>query len=101
MAVLSVSKCDLFLVFDFIFVHYFLAGKRVLVFVKTKRMADFLAVWLSEQQMLTTSIHGDRLQCERDLAKWNFKSHHRRILVATAVAVCGVGKCKLTDHNYF
>ncbi|KAI8420007.1 hypothetical protein MSG28_008605 [Choristoneura fumiferana] len=65
-------------------------GKRVLVFVETKRNADFIAAVLSEQQMLTSSIHGDRMQRERELALQNFKSGHHCILVATAVAARGL-----------
>ncbi|XP_048483613.1 ATP-dependent RNA helicase vasa isoform X2 [Plutella xylostella] len=65
-------------------------GKRVLVFVETKRTADFIAAMLSEQQHLTSSIHGDRLQQEREEALHNFKSGKHCILVATAVAARGL-----------
>ncbi|CAG5055606.1 unnamed protein product [Parnassius apollo] len=65
-------------------------GKRVLVFVETKRNADFIAAMLSEQQMLTSSIHGDRMQKEREEALYNFKSGRHCILVATAVAARGL-----------
>ena len=41
---------------------------RTLVFVETKRNADFLATYLSEEGLPTTSIHGDRLQREREEA---------------------------------
>lgn len=67
-------------------------GKRILVFVETKRNADFIAAMLSEQQMLTSSIHGDRMQREREEALDNFKSGRHCILVATAVAARGLGK---------
>lgn len=66
-------------------------GKRILVFVETKRNADFIAAMLSEQQMLTSSIHGDRMQREREEALHNFKSGKHYILVATAVAARGLG----------
>ncbi|CAH0695932.1 unnamed protein product [Spodoptera exigua] len=65
-------------------------GKRILVFVETKRNADFIAAMLSEQQMLTSSIHGDRMQREREEALDNFKSGRHCILVATAVAARGL-----------
>ncbi|XP_050352420.1 ATP-dependent RNA helicase vasa [Nymphalis io] len=65
-------------------------GKRILVFVETKRNADFIAAMLSEQQMLTSSIHGDRMQREREEALHNFKSGRHCILVATAVAARGL-----------
>lgn len=60
--------------------------------METKRNADFIAAMLSEQQMLTTSIHGDRMQREREEALDNFKSGRHYILVATAVAARGLGK---------
>lgn len=66
--------------------------KRVLVFVETKRNADFIAAMLSEQQMMTSSIHGDRMQREREEALDNFKSGRHCILVATAVAARGLGE---------
>ncbi|XP_045501788.1 ATP-dependent RNA helicase vasa [Colias croceus] len=65
-------------------------GKRILVFVETKRTADFIASLMSEQQMLTSSIHGDRMQKEREEALYNFKSGRHCILVATAVAARGL-----------
>ncbi|CAG9795784.1 unnamed protein product [Diatraea saccharalis] len=65
-------------------------GKRILVFVETKRNADFIAAMLSEQQKLTSSIHGDRMQREREEALHNFKSGGHLILVATAVAARGL-----------
>ncbi|PZC77916.1 ATP-dependent RNA helicase vasa [Helicoverpa armigera] len=64
--------------------------KRILVFVETKRNADYIAAMLSEQQMLTSSIHGDRMQREREEALDNFKSGRHCILVATAVAARGL-----------
>ncbi|KAI8426594.1 hypothetical protein MSG28_005377 [Choristoneura fumiferana] len=66
-------------------------GKRVLVFAKTNRNADFIAVMLSEQRKLTTSIHGERLRRDKQLARKSFISGHHHILVATSAAVCGPG----------
>ncbi|KAK4885326.1 hypothetical protein RN001_001597 [Aquatica leii] len=63
---------------------------RTLVFVETKRNADFLATYLSENDFQTTSIHGDRLQREREQALADFKRGSRNILVATAVAARGL-----------
>lgn len=69
----------------------FLAGgDRTLVFVETKRNADFLASYLSENNVNSTSIHGDRLQRERETALRDFKSGRRNILVATGVAARGL-----------
>ena len=42
--------------------------ERTLVFVKTKRQADFLCLNLCEEGFPATSIHGDRLQSEREEA---------------------------------
>jgi probable ATP-dependent RNA helicase DDX4 len=63
---------------------------RTLVFVETKRNADFLASFLSQSGFPTTSIHGDRLQREREEALSDFKSGQAPILVATAVAARGL-----------
>merc|ERR1739845_299399 len=42
--------------------------ERTLIFVQTKKNADFLATYLSGEGLPTTSIHGDRLQREREEA---------------------------------
>lgn len=71
--------------------YIFTAGNdRTLVFVETKRNADFLASYLSENNINATSIHGDRLQRERELALRDFKVGRRNILVATGVAARGL-----------
>jgi len=64
--------------------------ERTLVFVKTKRNADFLATFLSEEGHPTTSIHGDRLQSEREMALSDFRRGKMPILVATSVAARGL-----------
>lgn len=63
-----------------------------IVFVETKRNADFLASYLSESKHPTTSIHGDRLQRQREEALSDFKSGRMKILIATSVAARGLGK---------
>lgn len=60
------------------------------MFVETKRNADFLATLLSESDISTTSIHGDRLQREREQALYDFKKGICNILVATGVAARGL-----------
>lgn len=65
--------------------------KGTMVFVEQKRNADFIAVFLSEKNYPTTSIHGDREQPEREQALRDFKSNKMKILVATAVAARGLG----------
>jgi probable ATP-dependent RNA helicase DDX4 len=62
-----------------------------LVFVETKRSADFLAAFLSENDFPTTSIHGDRMQSQREQALRDFKCGRMPTLVATAVAARGLG----------
>merc|ERR1712228_614956 len=64
--------------------------ERTLVFVQTKRNADFLASFLSGTGLPTTSIHGDRLQREREEALYDFREGTYPILVATAVAARGL-----------
>merc|ERR1719461_2057421 len=63
---------------------------RTLVFVETKKNADFLATFLSNEGFPTTSIHGDRLQREREEALRDFKTGRMPVLVATAVAARGL-----------
>lgn len=62
----------------------------ILVFVEQKRHTDFIAAFLSENNFPTTSIHGDRLQREREEALSDFKRGKMSILVATAVAARGL-----------
>jgi len=64
--------------------------ERTLVFVGTKRNADFLATFLSSEGLPTTSIHGDRLQRVREEALYDFRVGTKPILVATAVAARGL-----------
>ncbi len=62
-----------------------------IVFVATKRTADFLATLMSESCHPTTSIHGDRLQSQREQALRDFKEKKMKILIATSVAARGLG----------
>lgn len=61
-----------------------------MVFVETKRDADFLASFLSETTHPTTSIHGDREQRQREEALADFKRGRMKILIATSVAARGL-----------
>ncbi|KAK2704360.1 ATP-dependent RNA helicase vasa-like isoform X2 [Artemia franciscana] len=65
-------------------------GVKTLVFASSKKTADFLAALLSTKNLPATSIHGDRFQYQREEALRDFKSGHRNILVATAVAARGL-----------
>uniref|UniRef100_A0A8D8Y226 RNA helicase n=3 Tax=Cacopsylla melanoneura TaxID=428564 RepID=A0A8D8Y226_9HEMI len=62
----------------------------VIVFVGTIRNADFIACYLSDTEIPTTSIHGSRLQCQREQAIHDFKTKRMKVLVATSVASRGL-----------
>ncbi|KAM9766480.1 putative ATP-dependent RNA helicase DDX4 isoform 2-T3 [Menidia menidia] len=64
--------------------------ERTMVFVETKRQADFIATLLCQEKIPTTSIHGDREQREREQALADFRSGKCPILVATSVAARGL-----------
>ncbi|XP_061192498.1 ATP-dependent RNA helicase DDX4-like isoform X2 [Saccostrea echinata] len=64
--------------------------EKTLVFVEQKRNADFLASYLSQNGFPTTSIHGDRLQAEREEALRDFKTGKAPVLIATSVAARGL-----------
>lgn len=61
-----------------------------LVFVEKKRDADYLERYLNQCGMHATSIHGDRVQREREEALAMFRNGVCRILVATDVAARGL-----------
>lgn len=63
-----------------------------IVFVETKRNADFLASYLSDTTHTSTSIHGDRTQQQREEALREFRQGKRKVLIATSVAARGLGK---------
>jgi len=63
---------------------------RTMVFVETKKNADFLATFLCNEGLPATSIHGDRLQREREEALGDFKSGKFPIIVCTGVASRGL-----------
>ncbi|XP_062417302.1 probable ATP-dependent RNA helicase DDX4 isoform X1 [Pungitius pungitius] len=64
--------------------------ERTMVFVETKRQADFIATYLCQEKVLTTSIHGDREQREREQALADFRCGKCSVLVATSVAARGL-----------
>ncbi|TNN32141.1 putative ATP-dependent RNA helicase DDX4 [Liparis tanakae] len=65
-------------------------AERTMVFVETKRQADFIATYLCQEKVLTTSIHGDREQREREQALADFRFGKCPVLVATSVAARGL-----------
>ncbi|XP_077461382.1 putative ATP-dependent RNA helicase DDX4 isoform X2 [Stigmatopora argus] len=64
--------------------------ERAMVFVNTRRQADFIATFLCMEKLPTTSIHGDREQREREQALADFRTGKCPILVATSVAARGL-----------
>jgi len=66
------------------------AMSSVMVFVRTRRRADFLARRLQQAKMKTACIHGDRSQSERENALDRFRQRSVRVLVATDVAARGL-----------
>jgi len=65
---------------------------KILVFVASKKGADFLATSLISKGVSTTSIHGDRLQSQRETALSEFTRGKRKVLIATSVAARGLGE---------
>ncbi|KAF9191774.1 hypothetical protein BGZ51_000121 [Haplosporangium sp. Z 767] len=63
---------------------------RTLIFVDTKRKADYLDDVLYRLQFPCISIHGDRSQRERESALDAFRSGKSPILIATTVASRGL-----------
>jgi len=62
----------------------------ILVFVETKRGADYLEDLLCHEGFPATSIHGDRSQREREEALHSFKTGRTPVMVATDVAARGL-----------
>ncbi|XP_066195683.1 probable ATP-dependent RNA helicase DDX4 [Sylvia atricapilla] len=67
-----------------------IGDERTLVFVDTKKKADFIACFLCQENIPATSIHGDREQREREIALRDFRSGKCPVLVATSVAARGL-----------
>uniref|UniRef100_A0A3P8VAX5 RNA helicase n=1 Tax=Cynoglossus semilaevis TaxID=244447 RepID=A0A3P8VAX5_CYNSE len=65
-------------------------NERTIVFVEKKRQADFIATFLCQENVPTTSIHGDREQWQREQALADFKYGKCPVLVATSVAARGL-----------
>lgn len=67
-----------------------IGNERTMVFTESKKQADFLALFLSQKGYPTTSIHGDRLQSQREEALRVFKAGTAKIIVCTSVAARGL-----------
>ena len=61
---------------------------QVIIFVETKRGADYLEEILYSQGLNTASIHGDKSQREREEALKLFRSGRTPFLVATGMLHC-------------
>jgi ATP-dependent RNA helicase RhlE len=66
------------------------ASGLVLVFVRMKHMANKLVDQLAKDGILADAIHGNKSQGARQRALENFRSGHRRVLVATDIAARGI-----------
>ncbi|KAK3888005.1 hypothetical protein Pcinc_007917 [Petrolisthes cinctipes] len=64
--------------------------EKVLVFVETRKQADFLGSYLVTQGFHVITIHGDRFQQQREEALSGFRAGVYHILVATSVAARGL-----------
>jgi ATP-dependent RNA helicase RhlE len=63
---------------------------RCLIFTRTKRGAERLALNLTREGFAAAAIHGDRSQSQRNAALAGFQQGRHRILVATDVASRGI-----------
>ncbi|MEP1384355.1 MAG: DEAD/DEAH box helicase [Paraglaciecola sp.] len=63
---------------------------QVLIFTRTKKMADALAKEMCKDGISTQSIHGDKSQGARERVLAEFKQGKTRALVATDVAARGI-----------
>ncbi|XP_051160373.1 ATP-dependent RNA helicase vasa isoform X2 [Leptopilina boulardi] len=61
-----------------------------IIFVETKKTADFIGALLSESKFSTTTMHGDRTEPQRVQALNDFKYRNMDVLVATNVAARGL-----------
>jgi len=67
-----------------------IGNEKTMIFIEHKKQADTLAFFLLQKGYPTTSIHGDRLQSQREAALSEFKSGKSKIIVCTSVAARGL-----------
>ena len=68
---------------------------QVLLFSRTKHGADKIVRHLKKKKILSTAIHGDKAQNQRQKALKQFKDGQIRVLVATDIAARGIDIDKL------
>ena len=64
--------------------------KKILVFVRTKVRAERVKKAMERVDIVTDTIHSDKLQQERDLAMRNFRKGELMVLIATDVSARGI-----------
>ncbi len=64
--------------------------KRALVFTRTKRGADRVAMYLEDADISSGAIHGNKSQNHRQRTLNDFKAGHTKVLVATDIAARGI-----------
>jgi probable ATP-dependent RNA helicase DDX4 len=67
-----------------------IGNEKTMIFLDQKKGADILAFFLIQKGYKVTSIHGDRLQSQRETALNEFKSGKSKIIVCTSVAARGL-----------
>ncbi len=67
-----------------------IGNEKTMIFLDQKKGADVLAFYLIQKGYKVTSIHGDRLQSQREIALNEFKSGKSKIIVCTSVAARGL-----------
>lgn len=65
-------------------------GQKTLIFVQTKRQADYITDRLRGKRFRALAIHGDKTQMMRDRTLESFRTGRAQILVATDVAARGL-----------
>jgi ATP-dependent RNA helicase RhlE len=68
---------------------------QVLVFTRTKHVANKLTKYLNERDVTAAAIHGNKSQAARTKALADFKSNEIRVLVATDIAARGIDIAEL------
>lgn len=66
------------------------AEKKMLVFVRTKVRAERVKQAMARVDIVTDTIHSDKLQKEREVTMRNFRSGNLKVLIATDVSARGI-----------